>query len=268
MELTVSFRSGTRWGPLRIREASHSLETYSPELDRDLEDVDLCDLGDLELPLGNLHRSLACIQEAVQACLDDAKRVLLLGGEHLITWAGVRATLGRYADLVIVQLDAHTDLRDTYLGEPFSHATVMRRILEMVGPGRIWQLGPRSGLREEFRLACNANRFFRDVEEGAVALARELAGPLRDVPIYLTLDIDVLDPASAPGTGTPEPGGPSFAQVHNALLILARAGARLVAADIVETAPPLDPSGRTEVAAAKLAREILLGFGGGKGVAA
>ena len=93
-------------------------------------------------------------------------------------------------------------------------------------------------------------------------------GPLKDVPLYLTLDIDVLDPAVAPGTGTPEPGGPSFAQVHGALLTLARAGGRWVAADIVETAPPLDPSGRTEVAAAKLAREILLGFSDGKGEAA
>ena len=262
LELTVSYRAGTRWGPARIREASYALETYSPALDRDLEELAVHDAGDVALPLGNLEQSLARIEAALRPVVADGKQVLLLGGEHLVTLAAVRAVLDRHPDLVVVQLDAHTDLRDAYLGEPYSHATVMRRVLDLVGPGRLWQLGPRSGLREEFELARREARFFPDVEAGAAALAAELAGPLQGVPVYLTLDIDVLDPAFAPGTGTPEPGGPDFTRVHDALLVLARAGARVVAADIVETAPPLDPSGRTEIVAAKLAREILLAFGG------
>ncbi|ADU52417.1 agmatinase [Thermaerobacter marianensis DSM 12885] len=260
LELTVSYRAGTRWGPARIREASYALETYSPDLDRDLEEQAIHDAGDVALPLGNLGQSLARIEAALRRPLADGKALLVLGGEHLVTLAAVNAALDRYPDLVVVQLDAHTDLRDRYLGEPYSHATVMRRVLDLVGPGRLWQLGPRSGLREEFELARREGRFFRDVGEGAEALAAELAGPLRGVPVYLTVDIDVLDPAVAPGTGTPEPGGPDFATVQRAIYTLARAGARVVAADVVETAPPLDPSGRTEIVAAKLVREILLAF--------
>lgn len=260
LELTVSYRPGTRWGPTRIREASHSLETYSPELDRDLEDLAIHDAGDVVLPLGNLGQSLARIEAALRRPVADGKRVLLLGGEHLVTLAAVNAVLDRYPDLVVVQFDAHADLRDRYLGEPYSHATVMRRVLDLVGTGRLWQLGPRSGLREEFQLARQEGRLFHDVGEGAEALARELAGPLRGVPVYLTVDIDVLDPAVAPGTGTPEPGGPDFGVLQRALYRLAHAGARVVAADLVEAAPPLDPSGRTEVVAAKLARELLLAF--------
>lgn len=266
LEATVSYRAGTRWGPARIREASHSLETYSPELDRDLEELAVCDLGDVVLPLGNVGQSLARIEAALRRPVRDGKRFLVLGGEHLVTLAAVNAALARYPDLVVVQFDAHTDLRDEYLGEPYSHATVMRRVLDLVGPGRVWQLGVRSGLREEFALAREATRAFPDVTHGARVLAGELAGPLRGVPLYLTVDVDVLDPAVAPGTGTPEPGGIGFGELHQALLGLVRAGARVVAADIVETAPPLDPSGRTEIVAAKLAREILLGFGRGEEV--
>ncbi|EKP94802.1 agmatinase [Thermaerobacter subterraneus DSM 13965] len=262
LELTVSYRAGTRWGPARIREASYALETYSPHLDRDLEELAIHDAGDIALPLGNLGQSLARIEAALRRPYAGGKRVLLLGGEHLVTLAAVNAALDRYPDLVVVQLDAHTDLRDRYLDEPYSHATVMRRVLDLVGPGRLWQLGPRSGLREEFQLAREQGRFYHDVEEGADALAGQLAGPLRGVPLYLTVDIDVLDPSVAPGTGTPEPGGPDFATLLRALYRLARAGARLVGADIVETAPPLDPSGRTEIVAAKIAREILLAFTG------
>lgn len=260
LELTVSYRAGTRWGPARVREASHSLETYSPDLDRDLEELAVCDLGDVILPLGNVGQSLARIEAALRRPIRDGKRVLLLGGEHLVTLAAVNAALARYPDLVVVQFDAHTDLREEYLGEPYSHATVMRRVLDRVGPGRVWQLGLRSGLREEFALAGEATRAFRDLARGVGALVEALSGPLRGVPLYLTLDIDVLDPAYAPGTGTPEPGGASFAELHRAVVELARAGARVVAADIVETAPPLDPSGRTEIVAAKLARELLLAF--------
>ena len=155
---TASFRPGARFGPAAIRSDSFGLETYSPYCDRDLTECSICDAGDLELPFGNTEKVLRLTQEHTAEILAAGKRPVMLGGEHLITLGAVRAMLKQYPDLCILHLDAHTDLRDEYLGETLSHASVIRRVWELVGDGRIHQFGIRSGEKEEFEFARRAYR--------------------------------------------------------------------------------------------------------------
>lgn len=248
MDTTTSFRPGARFGPSAVREASQGLETYSPVLERDLRSGDLCDLGDVSLPFGNVPEQLRRIRTVADRIFADGKRPVALGGEHLATLPMVEAAKAVYPDLVVVHFDAHTDLRDTYLGEKLSHATVLRRVAEMVGPENLWQFGIRSGTAEEFRYA---RHLFPDFTALAASL-RAVAGR----PIYFTVDIDVADPAYAPGTGAPEPGGPDSMQVLAAVRTVA--SQRMIALDVMEVAPLLDPTARTAILAAKLVREALL----------
>ncbi|QZA32981.1 agmatinase [Hydrogenibacillus sp. N12] len=257
MDWTVSFRPGARFGPEAIRRASVVLETYSPALDGDLADVLYADAGDVALPFGNTALALERL-EAVAAGLVAAGKVpFALGGEHLVSLPLVRAVRRRYPDLAVVHIDAHADYREAYEGEVLSHATVIRRIAEAVGGGRVFSFAVRSGTAEEFRAARSELRFFPfALAEPLEAVLPELAGR----PVYLTVDIDALDPAYAPGTGTPEPDGISPAELFSALRRLAAAGVRLVGADLVEVAPAYDPTERTAVLAAKIVRELLIGF--------
>lgn len=260
-DATASFRGGARFGPARIREASEVLETYSLELEADLVDVAFADAGDLELPLASAETALRRIERAVDELAGAGRVPWLLGGEHLVTLGAVRALARRHPGLAVVQLDAHADLRDDYLGEALSHATVMRRVLELVGDGNLYQFGIRSATAEEHQLARTRTRFF----PGAVAepLAACLA-ELRGRPLYVSIDIDVLDPAYAPGTGTPEPAGVDTHELLRGLRLLA--GCRIVGADLVEVAPPLDPTERTQVVAARIVRDALIAwFGRGAG---
>ncbi|MDR5697534.1 MAG: agmatinase [Armatimonadota bacterium] len=252
---TQSHRRGAAVGPQAIREASHSIETYSPELDRDLQEVRLADLGDL--PVSDLQppAMLDAVQRAV-ASLDPAVLTVLLGGDHTVTVGAVRALAARHPDLVVVQFDAHADFRDEYEGSRWSHACTMRRIWEVVGDGRIVQLGVRSGTRDELAFAQTHCRWSLSPLAAPETVLREL----HDRPVYLSTDIDVLDPAYAPGVGNPEPGGPSSAELMEALRLLGEV--RVVAADVVETSPPHDPSSTTAVAAAKIVRELVLAFAG------
>ncbi|WP_324715977.1 agmatinase [Carboxydochorda subterranea] len=261
LDHTTSFRPGTREAPRRIRDVSDGLESFSPGLHADLADLGLGDYGDLILPWGNVENALATIEQAGRTLLHDGRRVLTLGGEHLLTLGMVRAALARWPDLAVVQLDAHLDLRDTYLGERLSHATVMRRILEMVGPGRVVPMGVRSGIREEWAMfeeirSHLARELSWRPEDPVARQARAVAEWLKGRPFYLTIDIDVADPAAAPGTGTPEPGGPSAAELLEAVRALAGAGP--VAVDVVEVCPSKDPSDITALLAAKIVREVLL----------
>ena len=252
---TTSNRPGARFGPAALRRESYGLELYSPYQDRDLSDIAVLDTGDLELPMGSSEAALEAIERRAAEILDAGKRPFLLGGEHLVTLGAVRAAARRFPDLCILHFDAHADLRRDYLGVALSHACVLRRCWELVGDGRIVQLGIRSGDREEWRwgrehVTC---RPF-DLQ----AAEAEIAG-LGQRPVYVTVDLDVLDPSVFPGTGTPEPGGVSFDSLRRAVT-LACSRLNVVGCDVNELSPHYDPSGASSAAAAKLVREMLLAF--------
>ena len=249
---TASFRPGSRFAPDAIRKDSYGLETYSPYADRDLSDINACDDGDLELPFGNTDAVLKLAEEKTSSILNAGKLPFMLGGEHLITLGAIRAAFKKYPDLHILHLDAHTDLRHEYLGEPFSHATVMRRAWNLLGDGRIHQFGLRSGEKEEFDFAMEHT----DIHRFSLSGFNEALKSLADIPVYFTLDLDVLDPAYMPGTGTPEPGGITFTELLSAILKLHKLN--LIGCDVVELAPHYDQSGASTAVACKLVREILL----------
>ena len=252
-DCTTSYRPGTRFGSAAIRHESYGLESYSPYQDRDLLDALVFDSGDLELPFGSPERALADIEERASLILQAGKRPFLLGGEHLVTLGAVRAAVKRFPDLHIVHFDAHADLRSEYLGVSLSHACVLRRCWELVGDGRIFQFGIRSGDREEFRWGASHVKTNRFSFEGLEETLRSLAGQ----PVYFTVDLDVLDPSVFPGTGTPESGGVSFDELRRAATLVCRS-ANVVACDVNELSPPYDPSGNSTAAACKIVREMLL----------
>lgn len=249
---TTSFRPGARFGPAAIRNESFGLETYSPYCDRDLTAMKVFDAGDLELPFGNAAKMVALTERFVDRIYQDDKIPLLLGGEHLITLGAVRAALKKYPDLIIIQFDAHTDLRDEYFGEQLTHAGVIKQIWNLTGDGRIYQFGIRSGEKYEFDFAARHTRLHKfSLQEFAPAVKL-----LQDQPVYFTLDLDVLDPAVFCGTGTPEAGGVSFQELLAAVLKLNELN--VVGCDINELAPHYDQSGASTAAACKITREILL----------
>lgn len=257
MDFTVSFRPGSRFGPPRIREVSIGLEEYSPYLDRSLEDIEYFDAGDLLLPFGNAARSLDIIGDFVRGVLDDGKMPVGLGGEHLVSWPVFREVYAKYPDLAIIHFDAHADLREQYEGEPLSHSTPLRKAAALMGGKNIYQFGIRSGSREEWQYAReNINFHPFEVLEPLKKVLPELAGR----PVYLTIDIDVLDPSCAPGTGTAEAGGITSKELIDAVHAIARAGINIVGCDLVEVAPAYDPTEQTQIVAAKVIREMLLGF--------
>lgn len=258
MDWTASFRPGSRFGPKRIREASLVLEEYSPYLRRELSEVNYYDAGDIPLPFGNPEKSTAAIGEFVDRIMQRKKMPLGIGGEHLVTWPVVRTIYKYHRELAVIHLDAHADLRTDYEGEKLSHATPLRKIAELLGPENVYQFGIRSGTREEFAYAEREKIHFHPFEVLS-PLKEELSG-LRGRPVYITVDIDVLDPAFAPGTGTPEPGGITSGELLEAIHTIARSGVEVVGADLVEVAPVYDPTEQTPVTAAKVIREMLLGF--------
>lgn len=249
LDATVSFRPGSRFGPAAIRGASPVLEEWSPTLGVGFDTRPFCDLGDLEFAPGDVEGALGAIANTVAGL--EGCRPLLLGGEHLISWPAVRAMAERFADLRVLQFDAHADLRADYMGRAVSHATVMRRISEVVGPERCYQVGIRSGTAEEWSFARGTH-----FAPGARGLPPAWREALAGTHVYVTVDIDFVDPAFAPGTGTPEPGGPSAADLLEAVDGLA--GLEVVGADVVEVAPAYDPGGVTAALAAKVVRELLL----------
>ena len=255
---TVTFRPGARFAPARMREDSWGMETYSPYMDLDLEDLRVHDAGDLDLPFGDTVAVLSRIEAQVAKVLAAGKRPFMLGGEHLVTLPAISAfvKLPEYRDLCILHLDAHTDLREEYLGSALSHSTVMRQIWRLTGDGRIWQLGIRSGLREEFHWAGEGHTTLYRFDLNGMEAAVKAIGAR---PVYLTVDLDVLDPSLFSGTGTPEAGGVSFQQLAEALTLMR--GLDIAGADAVELSPHYDPSGVSTAVACKVMREMLLVMG-------
>ena len=250
---TTSYRPGTRFGSRTIRQESFGVETYSPYQNKDMTDYSFFDSGDLELCFGSSEKALEDIEEITQTILEDGKRPFMMGGEHLVTLGAVRAVSKKYPDLHIIHFDAHADLREEYLGAQLSHAAVLKRCWELVGDGRIFQFGIRSGDREEFLWGKDhvfTNKFnFNGLKETVESL--------KGKPVYFTLDLDVLDPSVFPGTGTPEPGGVTFNELRDAVELVC-SSLNIVGCDVNELSPPYDPSGISAAAACKIVREMLL----------
>lgn len=249
---TTSYRPGTRFASRTMRAESYGLETYSPYQDLDLEDFKIFDAGDLELCFGDTELALKDITEMTRTILSDNKLPFMIGGEHLVTLGAVRAIAEKYPDLHIVHFDAHADLREEYLGARLSHASVIHRCWDIIGDGKIYQFGIRSGDRAEFEWGKNhviTQKFdFSGLED--------VIKKLKDKPVYFTLDLDVLDPSVFPGTGTPEAGGVSFTQLLDAILKVGELN--IVGTDINELSPMLDQSGASTAVALKIMREWLL----------
>ncbi|MET0960189.1 MAG: agmatinase [Psychrobacillus psychrotolerans] len=258
MDWTVSYRPGSRFGPGRIREASIGLEEYSPYLDRELDDVNYFDAGDIPLPFGNAEKSLELIAGFIRQLLINGKIPVGMGGEHLVSWPVMKTVADNYDNLAIIHMDAHTDLREEYEGEPLSHSTPIRKIAEYIGPKNVYSFGIRSGMKEEFDWAK---------ENGMQIHKFEVLEPLKKVlptlegrPVYVTIDIDVLDPAHAPGTGTVDCGGITSRELLASIHAIANSGVNVVGFDLVEVAPNYDPSEQTVNTASKLLREMILGW--------
>ncbi len=258
MDWTVSYRPGSRFGPNKIREVSIGLEEYSPYLDRELEDVKFFDAGDIPLPFGNPEKSLLEIETYVHTLLKDNKIPMGMGGEHLVSLPIMKAVASKYDDLAIIHFDAHTDLRENYEGEEYSHSTPIRKIADHIGPKNVYSFGIRSGMKEEFEWAK---------EQGMHLYKFEVLEPLKQVlptlegrPVYITIDMDVLDPAHAPGTGTVDAGGITSRELLASIHAIAASGVNVVGFDLVELAPVYDHSDQTANTASKLIREMILGW--------
>lgn len=249
---TVSYRPGTRFAPIAVRTESYGLETYSPYMDMDLEDYKLSDIGDIEFPFGNKEATLSSIKTVTEEILADGKKPLVIGGEHLISYPVVESLYEKYPDLHIVHFDAHTDLRDEYMGETLSHATVLKRIWDVVGDGKIYQFGIRSGTRDEFEWAEDHTY----LEKFSVDTLSSKIEELKGKPIYLTVDLDVLDPSIFSGTGTPEPGGIIMKELLDSFVSMK--GLNFVGADVVELSPHYDISGVSTAVACKVIREVAM----------
>lgn len=251
---TTSYRPGTRFASATMRNESYGLETYSPYLDKDLENYNYYfDSGDLELPMGSNEQALHEITKRTQTILEDGKLPFMIGGEHLVTLGTMKAIVEKYPDVEIVHFDAHTDLRDDYLGVSLSHACVMKRCYELVGDHRIHQFGIRSGMKEEFQFASKHTDLHKFNFDGLKECTKFLQGK----PVYFTIDLDVLDPAYFPGTGTPEFGGVSFMELLQAIHQVI-SNCQIVGIDVNELSPLLDASGASTAAACKVVRECLL----------
>ena len=251
---SASFRPGARFGPSAIRRASWGIETFSPYFQRDLSQCSIHDLGDLELPLGEKKLSLTLIRKALRKILSEKKFPISLGGDHLITLPIVEEVLRVYPSLYLLQIDAHADLREDYLGETLSHCTVMRKVVDRLGDGRLFQVGLRSGSEEEFKLA----KEMKSIVSSDRGSLRSMVRRLRNQPVYISLDLDVIDPSLLPGVGTPEPGGSTFQGFISLLKKLQPL--HVIGFDMVELTPDYDPTQVSSITASVLLREMILAF--------
>lgn len=253
---TTSFRPGTRFASKAMRAEFSGLETYSPHLQADLTDYQIHDGGEIYFPLGDVKTVLATIQETVHEIVQAGKKPCMIGGEHLVTLPAVEAVLATHPDVCIFHLDAHTDLRDELEGAYLSHATIIRRVYDLVGDGRIFQFGIRSGMKSEFDFALRDQHTY--MEPFQVTTVAEQLKKLAGKKIYLTIDLDILDPSIFPGTGTPEAGGITYRELETVFAAFKAADVELVGADLVELSPDYDQSGVSTAVANKVLREVVL----------
>jgi agmatinase len=257
-EGTVNLRRGADQGPRDLRLASDSIETYSPALERDLEDLAMADLGDCELGAGSPREQLDGARRQVAEFWQPGLVPVMLGGDHTATLPVIETLAPAIPDLRILQLDAHPDLREEFLGERYNYASAMARVMEVVAPERVYQVGMRTGAREEY--ARKAPRLYPAHAIHPVEAVRSLVPELGRHPLYVTIDVDVLDPSEAPGTGAPEPCGLTASELIEIIRLLEPC--RIVGTDLVEVAQAFDPSGRTGITASWILREAILTWWG------
>ena len=252
---TSTYRSGSALAPTAIREASANVETYSLRSNIDIEDVEICDVGDLNV-VDDVLETLRRLELSVRDIHEAGKVPLVIGGEHTLTYGSVRALKG---DIAVVDFDAHLDFRDEYMGEKLSHTTYMRRLAEEIGPDRIVEVGTRAVSKEELEFAKDTGVTFYSVYEvrkqGAARISQLINSKLSKFKtLYITVDLDVLDPAYAPGVGNPEGDGlETFTVIDILEGIVSR---NLVGLDLVEVCPNYD-NGTTAAQAVRILFEIL-----------
>lgn len=255
---TASFQKGTVEGPQQFREKMEfSAETWSPYQNKELLDLKIFDAGDVNV---DNNRGPSFMNDEVEkftdSILENNVKTIMIGGEHSVSYPVFKSHFKKNKDLHLVHFDAHTDLRDEFYGEPFSHACIVKECIDLMGPGKSFQFGIRSGAKEEFELHDKGVTY---IEKSKVTTVPKIAEKLIDKPVYITIDIDVLDPSIAPGTGTPEAGGISYEDLIGALEHLSKIK-NVVGIDLVELSPKVDPTNRTTALAVKLMREIMLMF--------
>ena len=253
---TCSFKSGARFGPEAIRQVSSCLETYCPNLNKDLEDILYVDFGSILIDKNDSKSVIESVKSATNFLINKRLSPIMLGGEHSITTGAIEALVKKYPDLILVQLDAHADLRESYIGNKHSHACTMKRCLEVLPKKKILQVGIRSGTKEEFQIMHNNNQLVNFCPGGNAQKLRQALLPYSKCPIYLTIDLDWFDPSLLAGTGTPEPGGFFWNDFEEILETLR--DFRIVASDIVELSPEIDKSGVSSIVAAKVLRSLIL----------
>ncbi|HMB88242.1 MAG TPA: agmatinase [Methylomirabilota bacterium] len=254
----VNLRRGADHGPRELRLASDSIETYSPFLGRDLEDLAIADLGDCELGDGTPREQLTRAREEIRRFWRPGLRPVMLGGDHTATLAVIEVLAPAIPDLRILQLDAHPDLREEFLGERYNYASAMARVMDVVAPERVFQVGMRTGAREEYQR--KAPHLFPAHRVKPLEAVRGLLPELQAHPLYVTIDVDVLDPSEAPGTGAPEPCGITATELVEIVRLLAPC--QIVGTDLMEVAQAWDPSGRTGITASWILREAILTWWG------
>ncbi len=249
---TTTFRPGTRFAPQTMRIESIGLETYSPYFDLDLEDFKINDNGDLDLPFGSTNGALDMIQKQAKEIFDANKKPLMIGGEHLVSLPVIKEAFNKYKDLHIIHFDAHTDLREEYLGEKLSHSSVFKRVWDFIGDGKIFQFGIRSGTKEEFYWSKEGHTYINKFNFNTLD---EIVEKIKHKPVYFSIDLDVLDPSIMSGTGTTEAGGVSFNELIEAIKEVSKLN--IIGADIVELSPHYDHSGVSTAVSCKVLREML-----------
>ncbi|HLI58684.1 MAG TPA: agmatinase [Solirubrobacteraceae bacterium] len=264
-DTATSFRAGTRFGPEAIRAVSGLLRPYNPLQDVEIfERLSCVDRGDLPVVPGNIDQTYELVTAGLAPLADRDIFPLVLGGDHSITLAELRALSARHGPLSLIHLDSHADTWDEYFGERYTHGTTFRRAAEenVIAPERSVQAGMRGSLysRRDREIAADLGFRVVDFEElcaiGPQGLARLVRERVGEAPAFLSFDVDFVDPAFAPGTGTPEAGGPTSAEALR--YVRALRGIRLVGADCVEVSPPYDSPGQpTALLAATVAWEML-----------
>ncbi len=249
---TSSFKAGSRFAGFAVREASFGMEEFSFYQQQSLLDIKFTDYGDLFLPPGQKERVMADIASAVQEIRAKGQFPIAFGGEHLVALPLILAAHAEHPDLALIHFDAHADLRPDLWGDPLTHATIIGRAADRIGYENLFQFGIRSGSIEEWQLAQR----HKTIRPFSLEAIDEVLADLGDRPIYITLDMDVLDPSLYPGTGTPEPGGIGWELLIAGLKRFR--GRRLVGMDCLELAPHYDSTGVSAMTMAKTLREMIM----------